>query len=131
MKYVYPVIITDSGKEPHRWVVFIPDFDAHTEGDDLADAIEMARDAIANLGICMKDMGNEIPEPSTPDMVSVRDGSLLTLVDVDFDEFRRKHERRTVKKTLSLPSWLNKAAEEKGLNFSSVLQQALKRELDL
>jgi predicted RNase H-like HicB family nuclease len=131
MKYVYPAIVTDSGEKPHQWLISIPDFNADTEGDSLAEALFMARDAIANLGICREDMGGKIPTPSNPAALSIPNGSLLALVDIDFDEFRRKHERRTIKKTLSLPSWLNKAAEERGVNFSSVLQQALKRELEL
>ena len=55
----------------------------------------------------------------------------MTLVDVDFVDYRKKHERRAVKKTLSLPSWLNEAAGEKGINYSAVLQAALKKELGI
>lgn len=129
MKAAYPIILTQ-GKE--YVVVSIPDFDIHTQGTDLADAIAMARDAIGMVGIDMEDDGEELPLPSTiTDLPTPDENAIFTLVDIDFEEYRRKHENRTVKKNCTIPSWLNMEAEKAGINFSAVLQAALKEELKI
>ena len=129
MKQVYPIILTQGQK---YIVVSIPDFNINTQGQDLADAIEMARDAIGLVGIDMEDDGEKLPAPSKIDDVKIENpGSIVTLVDVDFDEYRRKNDMRTVKKNCTIPSWLNFEAEKAGVNFSAVLQSALKNELHI
>lgn len=130
MKKAYPIVMTQ-GKE--FIVVFIPDFDINTQGRDVPDAIEMARDAIGLMGIDMEDDGEPLPEPSVLAGVqaTATADALVTLVDVDFAEYRRKNDMRTVKKNCTIPSWLNYEAERAGVNFSAVLQAALKSELHI
>lgn len=127
MKAAYPVIITAAGSE-NAYVVDIPDFRTGTEGNSLADALEMARDAIGLLGIDMEDDGETLPEPSElQDVIAhANAGEIVTLVDVDFVTYRRRHDMKTVRRNVSLPCWLDRAADEAGVNVSSVLQQALK-----
>ncbi len=127
MKNVYPIILTQGEKFV---VVYVPDFDINTQGETMADAIEMARDAIGLVGIDMEDDGELLPEPTNLFDVKTEDEkSIVTLVDVDFSEYRRKNDLRTVKKNCTIPSWLNFEAERAGVNFSAVLQTALKKEL--
>lgn len=127
MKNVYPIILTQGEKFV---VVYVPDFDINTQGETMADAIEMARDAIGLVGIDMEDDGELLPEPTKLFDVKTEDEkSIVTLVDVDFSEYRRKNDLRTVKKNCTIPSWLNFEAEKAGVNFSAVLQTALKKEL--
>ena len=127
MKNVYPIILTQGEK---FIVVYVPDFDINTQGETMADAIEMARDAIGLVGIDMEDDGELLPEPTKLFDVKTEDEkSIVTLVDVDFSEYRRKNDLRTVKKNCTIPSWLNFEAEKAGVNFSAVLQTALKKEL--
>lgn len=128
MKSAYPIIMTQ-GKE--FIVVFIPDFDINTQGKDVPDAIEMARDAIGLMGIDMQDGGETLPEASNIADVQAPAGGIVSLVDVDFDEYRRKNDLRVVKKNCTIPSWLNYEAERAGVNFSAILQAALKRELNI
>lgn len=130
MKNAYPIIMTQ-GKE--FIVVFVPDFNINTQGKDVPDAIEMARDAIGLMGIDMQDDGEALPETSSLADVQAGapSGSIVSLVDVDFTEYRRQNDLRTVRRNVSLPSWLNAEAEKAGLNVSSVLQNALKKELDI
>ena len=130
MKNAYPIVMTQ-GKE--FIVVFIPDFNINTQGKDIPDAIEMARDAIGLMGIDMQDDGEELPKASTVAEVQAEApaGGIVSLVDVDFAEYRRKNDMRTVKKNCTIPSWLNFEAERAGVNFSAVLQAALKAELNL
>lgn len=130
MKSAYPIIMTQ-GKE--FIVVFIPDFNINTQGKDVPDAIEMARDAIGLMGIDMQDDGEALPEASSLADVqaNVASGSVVSLVDVDFAEYRRRNDMRAVKKNCTIPSWLNFEAEKAGVNFSAVLQAALKSELHI
>ena len=127
MKAAYPIIMRQGEKFV---VVEIPDFDIGTQGVDYAEAMEMARDAIGLMGIDMEDEGEAIPTPSDFREIETKyqDG-VVTLVDVDFAEYRRQNDMRTVRRNVSLPSWLNAAAEKANLNVSAVLQAALKKEL--
>ena len=129
MKNSYPIILTpaDGG-----YVVFIPDFQINTEGDSLTEAIEMARDAIGLMGIDMEDDGKPLPAPSTITALKKENAEdILTLVDVNFAEYRRQHDLHTVKKNCTLPSWLCYEAEKANINFSQILQNALKKELHI
>lgn len=130
MKASYPIIITKCD-EPHPYFVTIPDFGMNTEGDSIADAMEMARDAIGVIGIDMEDDKKPLPLPSTIADVSAEPSDIVTLVDVDFGAYRRKHDRRTVRRTVAIPSYLNEAADEAGLNVSAILRDALKHELQI
>lgn len=128
-KKTYPIILV---QEDNGVFVDIPDFEISTQGDDLAHAMEMARDAIGLMGIDMEDDGVALPEATAmADVKKESDGDIITLVDVDFGEYRRKNDLRTVKKNCTIPSWLNFEAEKAGVNFSAILQAALKRELKL
>lgn len=86
MKKVYPIILTP---DETGFTVYIPDFDINTQGVDLFEAIVMARDAISLMGIDMKDDGKELPTPSNAKDIQVADGETVTLIDVDFEEYRR------------------------------------------
>lgn len=122
MKRVYPAVFT---KCEGGFLVHIPDFDIMTEGSDLADAIDMARDAVNLMGITWEDKGKPIPSASDIQKVPLEDGQFCTLIDCDFDDYRRAMDNRAVKKNCTLPSWLNKKAENAHINFSAVLQEAL------
>ena len=128
MKNSYPIIITPTSE---GYVVDIPDFEIGTQGKSIADAMEMARDAIGLMGIDMEDDNKALHEPSSMETVTRHAGDIVTLVDVDFSEYRRQNDMRSVRRNVSLPSWLNAAADKAGINVSSVLQAALKRELHL
>lgn len=128
MKNSYPIVLTPEEK---GFTVFIPDFNINTQGDDLTEAIEMARDAIGLVGIDMEDDGKSIPAASSAKDIKHAEGEFISLVDVDFAEYRRKNEIKVVKKNCTLPSWLCYEAEKANINFSQVLQAALKRELNI
>ena len=129
MKAAYPIILS-KGKD--HIIVFIPDFNISTQGDNYADAIEMARDAIGLMGIDMEDDKEEIPLPSELSCVNKEsEDDIVTLVDVDFAEYRRRNDMKTVRRNVTLPSWLDFEAEKSGINVSAVLQRALKAELNI
>ena len=125
MAVVYPVIMA---KDKDGYFVTIPDFDINTEGKTLEEAIFMARDAIGINGLQLEDEGKELPIPFSCDYQKEKD-DIETLVDVDFDEYRKKHDNRTVKKNCTIPYYLNVQAEKAGINFSRLLQEALIQKL--
>lgn len=125
MKAVYPVILTPA---EIGYVVSVPDLNINTEGENLSDAIEMARDAIGLWGICEEDEGRCIPQASTI-LPEHEEQEIVTFVDIDFTAYRRANDLKTVRKNVTLPSWLNVLAEEAGINFSQVLQDGLKQRL--
>ncbi len=142
MKQVYPTFIvnTNDGSE-HPFLVCVPDMEIFTEGDTFADAIEMARDAIGSAGISMEDNKEKLPIPSeaenaialvkkNTEIVDFSKG-ILTYVDVDFAEYRRKTDTKTVRRNVALPGWLDYEAEHAGINVSRVLQEALMNVLNV
>lgn len=142
MKQVYPTFIlnVNDGTE-HPFLVCVPDMEIYTEGDTFADAIEMARDAIGAAGISMEDNKEPLPTPSDQLAVIAKvkqdtegvdfSKGVLTYVDVDFSDYRKKVDTKTVRRNVALPSWLNYEAEHAGINVSKVLQEALMKVLNV
>jgi predicted RNase H-like HicB family nuclease len=129
MKAAYPIVMSKGKK---FIVVYIPDFKINTQGKDEADAMAMARDAIGLVGIDMEDENEPVPHPTAlTDVQKEKESDIITLIDVDFAEYRRKNDMRVTKKNCTIPSWLNFEAEKAGINFSAVLQTALKQELHI
>lgn len=135
MKCIYPVIFTQTDDIV---LIEVPDLGILTEGSDMLNAVEMARDAIGLKGITLEDRNQAIPEPSQIRQIDSNNGtfskegtSYVTLVDIDFTEYRKKIDTKAVRRNVTLPSWLNKEAEKAHINVSKVLQQALMEQLDI
>jgi predicted RNase H-like HicB family nuclease len=126
MKYAYPAIFTPA--EEGGFDVKVPDLPGcRTCGDDLADAIFMAEDAVSMWLWAAENKHEAIP-PATQ-LPSVEAPQFINYVYADTDAYRKKNDTRAVKKTLSIPLWLNALAEDAGVNFSQILQDALKERL--
>ena len=135
MRNVYPVFFT---KTNDKVLVEVPDLDILTEGNDMNDAIDMARDAIELKCVSLEDDKEEIPNPSNIKDLNINNGSfadegetVVSFVDVDSTEYRKKIDTRTVRRNVALPSWLNYEAEQAGVNVSRILQEALMNTLKL
>lgn len=127
--YIYPAIFTP---EERGYFIHFPDFEScYTQGKDLADGISMAADVLALMLTHMEDEKREIPSVSQITDLRLENGSFATYVSCDTTTYRRLMNNTAVKKTLSIPSWLNDSAIAAGLNFSQVLQDALKEQLHL
>ena len=128
MKQIYPIILTP--EKDGGYSVFVPDLEIGTQGETVAECIDMARDAIGLWGICEQDEGKTIKESVnlTPDH---EDNEIVTLVDVDFAAYRRANDMRTVRRNVTLPNYLNELGEKAGLNFSQVLQDGLRHRLNV
>lgn len=126
-KYVYPAIFHPN-QDDGSFTVTVPSLPGCiTEGKNLADAIDMAGDAVSMWLWAAEDQHEDIPAPEPPPEVTASE--FVNYVCADTDEYRRKHDNRAVKKTLSIPSWLNDRAVQAGVNFSQILQEALKDRL--
>lgn len=130
MKTYYPVILTKC-EDGSGYLVTIPDFDNNTFGETIPEAIEMARDAINLLCVTYEDNKEELPAPSELAALKSESNDIKTLVDADPDAYRRMLDNRSVKKNCTIPSWLNEKAEAANINFSAVLQEALKQRLQI
>lgn len=135
MNYVYPAVFYE---EEGKISVIFPDLgNLATFGDNVADAMRMAVDACGQyLFTALRD-SESLPVPSALGeidptailkdfkMESAADSAFVNMVLVDMTEYARQHSDKSVKKTLSIPMWLNTLCEEKCINFSKVLQEAL------
>ena len=130
MKLIYPVIIVPTGKDDY--FVSIPDMDIATQGNSIENAIDMARDAICLMAVDLEADGKAIPTASElSDVKTDEKGAFVTLVDADVTAYKRMLDKRAVRKNVTIPSWLNEAAEKKHINFSAALQSALMEQLDI
>jgi len=130
MKYAFTAIFTPEDNGLIN-VVF-PDLQGcSTSGDDMSDAIFMAQDVLNLTLYDMEQDGKQIPDASRPQDIKVTDNQFTSIIAVDTEKYRRFYENKSVKKTLSIPSWLNEQAESENINFSKVLQTALKQKLNL
>lgn len=132
MERVYPVIFTKTNDDKDTVLIEVPDLGILTEGYGMANAIYMARDAIGLHGITKEDMGISIAEARDIKEIDLSKAefadsgeSCVSFVDIDFDEYRKKIDNKMVRKNVTIPSWLNKAAEREKINVSKVLQEAL------
>ena len=124
MKYAYPACFYQ--ENDGRFSVVFADFELATFGEGLADAIYMAADAAAGRILSMLNDGEKLPTPSNIKKVKPDDKSgFVSMVYIDLDNQKVNYDESPVKKTLTIPSWLNKAAERKNINFSSTLKEAL------
>ena len=127
-KLFYPAIF-HKAEEGGFWISF-PDIpECFTEGENMAQAYEMAVEALGLALTNRKEEKEEIPVPSEADKRLADDG-VLVIVEFDMREYQRKHNSKAVKKTLSIPEWMNEEAVEMGVNFSQVLQEALMNKLN-
>jgi predicted RNase H-like HicB family nuclease len=123
----YPVVIsydeTESSK--YKYLAYIPDLDGYTQGESFADAIYMSRDYLGTYSL-----EHELPEAGAVKFETVT-GDTITFVDIDPGAYKKRLDGTPVKKTLSIPAYLNNAAIEEGLNFSQTLSDAIKEKLAL
>lgn len=128
-RYIFPAVFTyEAGKEI---AVVFPDLDAATSGTDDNDALFSARELLGCVLYGMEEDGAEIPVPTPLSDVETAENERAVLVDVYMPSIRMAKINRSVNRTVTLPAWLNAAALERNINFSQVLQDALKAQMHL
>lgn len=127
-KFFYPAIF-----EPEKeggFTVDFPDISGYyTQGENMEDCYAVAFDVLGLVLSVMEDRKEEIPCPSNPQDIKLEDGQFLAIIEFDITAYKKKNNSRTVKKTLSIPEWLNKEGIAHNINFSQVLQDALMEKL--
>ena len=126
MKKIYPAIF--HSEDNVYWVEF-PDLPGcFTQGDTLEDAMAMAEEALGLFIATLEEDRISIAAPSAPSDIKAAQNSFVTLISTNVERYRRN---KSVKKTLTIPQWINEAAAAKGINLSKTLQNALIEQLNL
>lgn len=127
-KLFYPALF-HKAEEGGFWITF-PDLpECITEGDDMNQSYEMAADALGLAITSRMENKEPLPIPSQPDTILTEKGSFITVIEFDMVAYKKRTNQKAVKKTLSIPGWLNEEASSLGINFSQVLQEALINEI--
>ncbi len=128
-RYFYPALfIYEPGQEI---AVDFPDLGCATSGTNDDDALLSARELLGCVLNGLEEDGEEIPAPTPLAEIKPKENERAVLIDVYMPSVRMANENRSVNRTVTLPAWLNAAALERNINFSQVLQEALKTKMNL
>lgn len=123
---VFPAIFTYDGK--YYNVDFIDLKGCSTFGDSIQESYTMAQDA---MGLYLDDLV-DFPKPTLDfSNINLKKNQFISFVSIDIEDYRKKFNNKAVKKTLTIPAWLNFLAEKSNINFSQILQEALKEKLGI
>lgn len=130
MRKIYPALIS---VDPNgKYIVRVPDIPGcMTTGRSTEEVFELIRDALAGCICTLEDVNEPVPEPSEIENVKHDPTEFIALIDVDTLAYREATETKAVRKNVSMPAWLSNMADKKGLNCSQILQDALKKQLEL
>ena len=130
MRYVFPAIFRKD--DDGGFTVFFPDIDrGATQGEDIAECIDMAHDYLCLALYWMEKNEETVPTASEIKELITKENDIVTLISADTEFYHRFYSNKLVKKTLNIPSWLNEQAERANVNFSGILQEALKAHLHI
>lgn len=126
-RYIYPAVFT---YEPDQEIaVVFPDLDVATSGETDEDAFFSARELLGCVLFGLEEDAEEIPAPTPLSQIKTEANEKAVLIDVYMPSVRMAQTNRSVNRTVTLPAWLNAAALERNINFSQVLQDALRQQL--
>jgi len=127
--YIYPCVFI---YKDTKISIYFPDLDGCiSSGENESDAFINAKDVLCLHLFGMEQDGDEIPEPSELRSLKLQDNYTAALIEVFMPPFRAKQANKYIKKTLTIPAWLNIEAEQAGVNFSQILQNGLKEYLHI
>lgn len=129
VKIFYPAVFQ---KEDTGYSVWVPDIEGCvSQGESISEAMENIADAIGLMLEVRADHDLDIPAPSSPEKIKTEENQFVSVVPFDPAEYDEKYSAKAVKKTLTIPNWLNTMAERSNINFSALLQKALIEEFHL
>lgn len=124
-KNIYYPAIFHIAEEGGYWISF-PDFEeCFSQGESIDEAFSVARQSMELAIEDRLDNGMELPTPTTFNKVKCKKGEIVGIIDFDMLAYKKAHNSKAIKKTLSIPEWLNEEATSRNINFSKVLQDAL------
>lgn len=128
-KYAYPAVFAK--EKDGTYAVKFRDLEGcYTCGGNIEEAIEMAEDVLALVLYGYEKDGREIPDPSPYHTIEISGEEFVNYIKCDTMEYRKLYASKAIKKTLTIPEWLNTEAAALGINFSQVLQEALMEKLE-
>lgn len=128
-RYLYPAVL--SYEAGYEIAVTFPDLPGcATSRETEADAVTAGREALGLYLFGMEEDGDELPIPSLAKDIKLEDGEVIAMIDVFMPSIRLNQKNKAVNRTVTLPAWLNAKAVECGINFSQLLQDAIKREIN-
>ena len=126
MKYVYPALFV---KEDESIIVTFPDLeDTFTDGATMQEAFENAEDVLNLMLWNREEEKDDIPMPSSPEQITVPQEATLAMIKADTLAYRKLHDQKTIRRSITLPSRLDTIAREHNINFSQLMQNAIRRE---
>ena len=126
MKYVYPALFV---KEDESIIVTFPDLeDTFTNGATMQEAFENAEDVLNLMLWNREEEKDDIPMPSSPEQITVPQEATLAMIKADTLAYRKLHDQKTIRRSITIPSWLDTLARERNINFSQLMQNAIRRE---
>lgn len=126
---IYPAIFTYCYDDGGYYIVdFIDLIHCTTEGKTLQEAFYMAQDAMGLFLDTEKNFPNVTNDFSK---IQLKENQFISYVNIDMDEYRKKYNNKSIKKTLTIPMWLNTLSEKDNINFSQLLQEALRKKLGI
>lgn len=128
-RYFYPAVFTY--EEGQEIAVVFPDLDVATSGVNEDDALLSARELLGCVMFGLEEDGEHIPAPTSLSALHLAENERAVLVDVYMPSVRMAQSNKSVNRTVTLPAWLNAAALERNINFSQILQEALKKQLNI
>ncbi len=129
MKYYYTAVLTPR-EDGTGYDCAVPDIPhCISSGADLPEALEMIQDAASLMLVGYEDLGSLVPKASDPMAFQHMDGAITTLLSLDTDAYRRMNDTTPVRKSVSIPAWMDKLAKQQGISCSQVLQEALRQRL--
>jgi predicted RNase H-like HicB family nuclease len=130
VKYAYTAVFIPEAFGAYS--VYFPDLPGLcTCGDDIPDAVKMAQDALCLWLYDMEQDKRDLPMPRSPQSVSVSEGAFTSVVAADTDQYRRYFDAKKIRRTVSIPMWLNEQAERAQIDFTQVMCKALQLELKM
>lgn len=129
LQFVFPAIFKVGSNGEYS--IHFPDLPGtNSQGNSLEDALLNAQNSLDTWLDYLLDEGETIPQPSDPSDIHTEPDEFVSLIYSDVVRFRRQHDNRAVKKTLTIPAWMDEKASHLGINFSRVLQDALQEKFD-
>ena len=128
MKLVYPAVFTPYEDGSGGYAVEFPDLPGCvTGGDDMAEAVFLAEDAAGGWVLTELEDGKKVPEATRLEDIETEQGQLVSMIALDMDAYAAKYGDNAVKKTLTIPAWMNTFVEQNGISCSKILQEALSK----
>lgn len=131
MKYLYYALFKTNSE--NQIEVTFPDLAPHaaTYGNNMSDALHMAHDALEGYLLTLEDFQENLPQPSDAESIHHTKNELIIPIEVDTTIAREREKNMSIKKTLTIPKYLNDLGKQQNINFSATLTEALKQKLDI